>query len=170
VPAGTYYYIVTAQDVAGNMSLASNELPIVVLADTTPPTISMTAPAQGAMLAGSVTVSATATDDVGVAGVQFLLDGAPLGTERTAAPYSMSWNTATASNGAHTLSATARDAAGNTAQPIAPVNVTVSNTTQTGPGLVAAFGFNENAGVMTNDASGQGNNGTLQNATWSPAG
>ena len=51
------------------------------LGDTTPPTVSMTAPANGATVTGSVTVSANASDNVGVAGVQFLLDGAPLGTE-----------------------------------------------------------------------------------------
>jgi hypothetical protein len=61
------------------------------------------------------TVSATATDNVGVVGVQFLLDGAPLGNEDTTAPYSVRWNTNTAAvtRGSHTLSARARDAAGN---------------------------------------------------------
>src|SRR5262249_29816811 len=43
----------------------------VGVADTTPPTVSMTAPANGATVSGSVTVSANASDNVGVAGVQF---------------------------------------------------------------------------------------------------
>ena len=47
-------------------------------------------------------------------GVQFKLDGANLGSEDTSAPYAVTWNTATAANGPHTLSAVARDAAGNT--------------------------------------------------------
>src|SRR5207245_591052 len=62
-------------------------------ADTTPPTVSITAPAAGASVSGTVAVSASATDDVGVVGVQFKLDGVNLGAEVTRAPYSISWNT-----------------------------------------------------------------------------
>ena len=61
--------------------------------DTTAPTVSITAPANGATVSGTVTVSATASDNVGVVGVQFLLDGANLGAEDTSSPYSISWNT-----------------------------------------------------------------------------
>jgi hypothetical protein len=81
-----------------------------------------------------VTVSANATDNVGVVGVQFKLDGANLGTEDTTAPYSVSWNTTTAANGAHTLTAVARDAAGNTTTS-ALVTMTVSNPDLTRPTL-----------------------------------
>ena len=61
-----------------------------------------------------------------MAGVQFTLDGANLGAEDTSSPYSVSWNTAAAGNGAHTLRAIARDAAGNTTTSAA-VSVTVNN-------------------------------------------
>src|SRR5207247_4605814 len=54
------------------------------------------------------------------------LDGANLGAQVTRPPYTLSWNTATASNGLHTLTAVARDAAGNTAT-TAAVSVTVDN-------------------------------------------
>jgi hypothetical protein len=73
-----------------------------------------------------VTVVAAATDDTGVAGVQFLLDGAPLGAEVTTAPYELSWDTSTVTNGAHTLTAVARDAAGQQTAAEA-VSVTVTN-------------------------------------------
>jgi hypothetical protein len=53
-------------------------------------------------------------DDVGVAGVQFLLNGAPLGAEDTTAPYEVSWDSASAATGVHVLTAVARDAAGQT--------------------------------------------------------
>ena len=66
----------------------------------------------------------------GVAGVQFLLDNNALGAEDTTAPYSVSWNTTTAANGTHTLTARARDITGNTATS-APVTVTVANTGDT---------------------------------------
>ena len=94
--------------------------------DTTPPTVSMTAPANGATASGTISVAATASDNVGVSGVQFLLDGTNLSAEDTAAPYALSWNTTTASNGSHTLSARARDAAGNVTLSTS-VTVTVSN-------------------------------------------
>src|SRR5206468_2012394 len=94
--------------------------------DTTPPMVSFPARAAGYTVAGTASVSASATDNVGVVGVQFKLDGANLGAEVLAAPYSLSWNTTGASNGSHTLTAVARDAAGNTAT-TAAVSVTVDN-------------------------------------------
>src|SRR2546427_7764359 len=99
--------------VASSGSITSNSATLPVV-DMTLPTVSITAPANGATVAGTVTVSASATDNVGVVGVQFKLDGANLGAEVTAAPYVLAWITTTANNGAHTLTAVARDAAGNT--------------------------------------------------------
>src|SRR5262249_28047759 len=110
---------------------------------------------------------ANASDNVAVAGVQFKLDGANLGAEDTSSPYSVSWTTTTVANGTHTLTAVARDAAGNTATATS-VTVTVSNAAPTG--LVAAYGFNEGTGTTTADASGNGNTGTLSNATWVTSG
>jgi len=98
--------------------------------DTTPPTVAITAPANNATVSGSVTVSVSASDNVGVAGVQFKLDGANLGAEVTTAPYNISWNTASTANGSHTLTAVGRDAAGNQATS-RPVTVTVKNGTST---------------------------------------
>src|SRR5205807_1175743 len=94
--------------------------------DSTPPTVSVTAPTNGATVAGTTNVSATASDNVAVLGVQFKLDTANLGSEATSAPYTVSWNTLTASNGSHSLTAVARDGAGNTTTSVA-VTVTVNN-------------------------------------------
>jgi hypothetical protein len=95
--------------------------------DTTPPTISLNAPASGATVSGaSVTISANASDNVGVLGVQFKLDGANLGAEDLAAPYSLSWDTTGTANGSHTLTAVARDLAGNQST-ATTISVTVSN-------------------------------------------
>src|SRR5260370_25392039 len=58
--------------------------------NTTPPTISITAPANGATVSGTVTVSANASDNVAVTGVQFSLDGANLGLQLVSAPHSAS--------------------------------------------------------------------------------
>src|SRR5204862_1100983 len=71
-------------------------------------------------------MTANASDNIGVVGVQFLLDGVNVGAEVTAAPYSAPWDTTTASRSPHTLTAVARDAAGNRTTS-APVSVTVVN-------------------------------------------
>jgi hypothetical protein len=104
------------------------ESPIISTGDTSDPTVSMTAPANGAIVGGhAVQVSATASDNVGVVGVQFLLDGMPLGPEDTAEPYTTTWDAAAGSAGAHQLSAQARDAAGRSAAS-PPITVTVDKT------------------------------------------
>jgi YD repeat-containing protein len=100
--------------------------------DTTPPTVTITAPSSGATVSSTVTVTATASDNVGVAGVQFFVGTTPLGAEDTSSPYSAAWNTTTAANGSHRLTAVARDAAGNR-RTSAEVTVTVSNASPPPP-------------------------------------
>src|SRR5205807_9961527 len=96
--------------------------------DTTPPTVAITAPSNGATVAGTITLSATVTNANRIVGVRFKLDGAFLGTQDTTAPYSVSWNTTTVANGSHTLTAVARDAGGNITTS-SVVTVTVANPT-----------------------------------------
>ena len=126
---GSHSLTAVARDAAGN-TVTSAAVTVTVsnnFPDLTEPTVTMTAPAPGSTVLGAaVTVSATASDNVGVAGVQFLLDGVALGAEVTAAPFTLSWSTTTVSNGVHTLAARARDAADNLATST-PVSVTVSN-------------------------------------------
>ena len=107
-------------------------------ADTTPPTVTLTAPSNDAVVSGTIPVSANASDDVAVAGVQFELDGSNLWDEVTSSPYQVSWSTTGARDGPHTLSATARDAAGNTS--VASISVAVSNTLPV-QGLNSRFGL-----------------------------
>ncbi len=165
---GTYYYRVTASDVVGNVSPASPEAVAFVSADTTPASVSITSPGEGMTATGAIQVQASATDDGSVAGVRFKVDGVDIGGEDTTAPFSVAWNTATAQNGPHLLSAVARDAAGNTSESTA-VSVTVSNA-QTPSGLVAAYGFNEGAGGQALDATGAGHVGSITGATWTTSG
>ena len=94
--------------------------------DTQAPTVSITAPAAGTVT-GTISVTANATDNVAVAGVQFLLNGANLGAEDVASPYTISWNTTAVANGTYTLTARARDGAGNNTTS-AGVIVTVNNS------------------------------------------
>ncbi|MGA7240081.1 MAG: TIGR03790 family protein, partial [Bryobacteraceae bacterium] len=118
---GPHTLSAVASDAAGNTAASS----ISVTMDTTPPTVSVTAPASGATVGGTVAVSANATDSAGITGVQFQVDGANLGGVIAGAPYSVSWNTVGVANGLHTLSATASDTAGNTAT--SSVSITVNN-------------------------------------------
>ncbi len=162
---GNHNLTARARDAAGNITTSAViAVNVNNFVDTEIPTVSITAPAAG-NVSGTINVTANAADNVGVSGLQFLLDGVSLGTEDVAAPYSVSWNTTGATNGSHNLTARARDAAGNIATSAA-VNVTVNNSN-----LVAAFGFNENTGTIANDNSGNNNTGTLTNGpTWSASG
>ena len=111
-----------AWDASGS-SATSAAVPVTV--DNTPPAVVIMNPAAGASVSSTVMVSANATDNVGVAAVQFMLDGSELAPPVTAAPFLLPWNTALVADGPHTLGAIARDAAGNAATAV--VSVTVSN-------------------------------------------
>ncbi len=117
----------------GGTSSGSNPNPNPNPNDSVAPSVAMTPPAGGS---GTVSLSATASDNVGVAGVQFLYDGQPLGAEVLFPPYTVAWNTTTSSNGSHMISARARDAAGNQTTTTA-VGVTVNNPAP--PGTATTF-------------------------------
>ena len=110
------------QDNNGN----SWEMGAYVFNENVAPTVSITSPLSGATVSSSVTISAEASDNTGIAGVWFKLDGSNLGSEDTTSPYSITWDTTVTSNGSHSLVAIARDAYNNytTSQ---TVNVIVNN-------------------------------------------
>jgi len=122
---------------------------VAVLADTVGPTVNLTAPAPG-NVSGNVTVSATASDNVGVAGVKFFDGVTQIGSEVTSAPYQVAWNTTAVANGSHSLTALARDGSGNSSSSPAVV-VNVSNVTLVAP-TVDKMVFSEGAGKRTTAA------------------
>jgi hypothetical protein len=81
--------------------------------DTTAPKVTITSPINGATLVGSVTLSVNATDNVGVAGVQYTINDTNFGPELTTAPFTTTWNTSTIKNAWYGVRAVVRDAAGN---------------------------------------------------------
>src|SRR3989338_3046809 len=83
--------------------------------DATPPTVSLTSPAEGAIVSGTIVLSANASDNVSVAGVQFKVNGVSVGAEDVTVPFTIVWNSAAVSDGPAALTAVARDAAGNEA-------------------------------------------------------
>ena len=132
VSNGTYIITAVARDAAGNTSASSLVTVSVDNTDVTAPSISITSPAQGATLSDTVTLTASASDDVGVVGVQFKLDGNDLGAEDTGNPWSTTWDTTQVADGNYTLTAVARDAGGNTTT-AGSVSITVNNGDQTPP-------------------------------------
>jgi hypothetical protein len=123
---GVHALTTKAFDLAGNVTSSAG---VTVTVDNTAPTAALGAPAQGAQLRGTVQVSATASDNVGVAKVEFYVDGVLFGTD-SSAPYETGWNSASVADGFHTLTAKAYDAAGNSA-PSAGVDVMSDNTAPT---------------------------------------
>ena len=77
------------------------------------PTVSITSPLDGATVSGNVPITADASDDVGVTQVEFFVDGASIGVD-TIAPYAVSWDSTTLTDGSHTMDASATDSASNT--------------------------------------------------------
>jgi concanavalin A-like lectin/glucanase superfamily protein/galactose oxidase-like protein/Big-like domain-containing protein/Kelch motif protein len=164
-----YSRALTPSEIQSDMN-APIPSPPVPQPDATPPTVSITAPTAGATVSGVITVSAFATDNVGVSGVQFLLNGAPFGSEDTTAPYAVVWDTTTAPTGPNTLTAQARDAAGNTAR-AADMTVYVSTSPPSqSDSLVAAYSFAEGSGPIVADSSGNNNTGNLTGAIWTTQG
>lgn len=121
---GTDVFTYEVSDGSGRTSIGL--VKVTVAADDVAPVVSITSPA-GGTVSGTVVVTAAASDNVGVVGVRFMDGATQIGQEVTSAPASTSWDTTLVSDGVHTLTAIARDAAGNTATS-APVVVTVDNS------------------------------------------
>jgi len=110
--SGMNTLLVEAIDAAGNRGTATN----TILLDTTPPMVSITAPAAGAQLSGVVSVTADVSDLLsGVSHVELLANGMSV-ADRPTAPYSFSLNTARLPAGATTLTVHAADQVGNSAE------------------------------------------------------
>jgi N-acetyl-beta-hexosaminidase len=116
-----------AWDTAGNVGAIGTQL---IQLETVAPTVTITSPTSGATVTGNVKLAATASDNSGgsgVAQVSFYVDNQLIGTATTATKgsYSVTWNTKKTTKGQHTLTAVARDVAGNS-QTSAGVVVTVT--------------------------------------------
>jgi Bacterial Ig domain/Right handed beta helix region/Purple acid Phosphatase, N-terminal domain len=126
-----YHYRVRSTDGGGNQA-TSGDFTFTTASSTGGGSfsVSITAPAQGATVAGTVTVTASTSDSAAVIGVQYQLDGTNIGPLLREAPYFLFWDTSAASNGAHTLTAVAKDVAGNGATSIG-IAVTITNNSST---------------------------------------
>jgi hypothetical protein len=126
---GSYWMLLQAQDNSGNVDIMSAyavATPVPPGPDTENPTVGITSPT-GGNVSGDVVITADAADNVGVTRVDFYLDsgGTPIGSATTS-PYTITWDSTTTTTGLHSLSAIARDAAGNLSTP-ATVSITVDS-------------------------------------------
>ncbi|MES2149841.1 MAG: Ig-like domain-containing protein [Pseudomonadota bacterium] len=159
---GSHSLVARAYDAAGNVGLSSAVG--FSITNTTADTVAPVVTASESGSSGSITLAATASDNVGVSNVDFFIDGVLKGSDASA-PYSLAYNSALLSNGSHTLTAKAWDAAGNN-KTSAAVSFSVSNgATQ----LVLNSGFESGAtswtassGVITNDASQAAHGGSYK--------
>ena len=147
-PATTGVRSITAR-ATDNFGLAATSAVAVVTvaapggADTQAPVATLTAPAAFATgLTGTLTLSATATDNVAVTGLEIQLDGTQVGASGTAGAHSVAVDSTAYTSGQHVVRARARDAAGN-------LSPWVSRTVQFGGSRVVPVGFTRNEAWAT---------------------
>ncbi|MBC8018233.1 MAG: fibronectin type III domain-containing protein, partial [Verrucomicrobia bacterium] len=135
-PANSYFFSVTAYNSARLESVYSN---IIQIPESAPPVVTITSPTNNASVNGTVSISATASDNVAVARVQFYLNEVLQATD-TMAPYLFTWDTSSLAAGAYTVSARASDSAGNLGR--SEIVVTVAGDTSPPTVYLSAPGNN----------------------------
>ena len=163
VAAGTYTLSAKAVD---NDNASTTSAAVSIQVNTTanqPPTVSLTAPANGTSYSApaSISLAASASDSNGTITKVEFYNGTTLLNTDTAAPYAYSWSNVAA--GTYGLRAVAYDNAGASASS-ATSTVTVSSGTSTG--LLASYGINEGTGSTVVSSSSGGATGTVTNGTW----
>lgn len=160
---GAHSYVAKAYDAANNVG-SSSAVSFSInnpVADTTAPTVS----ASESGTSGTITLSATASDNIGVSKVELYVDGT-LKATLTSAPYSTTLNSTTLTNGSHTLVAKAYDAANNigTSSNVAfSINNTVSKQLILNGGFESgSTSWTATSGVITNDSSQASRAGTYK--------
>ncbi len=170
-PSTTYSYTISAYDNAGNASAQSSGINATTgnPADTTPPTTSITSPLNNATVSSTITVSATASDNVGVVKVELYVDGTLTGTDTTS-PYTFSLNTTSFANGSHVMFTKAYDAAGNTAVS-GNITVTVNNVVlPSAPAITSSLSSSGTVGSAFSYQITGSNSPTSYNASSLPSG
>jgi hypothetical protein len=140
----------------------------------TPPSVSITNPAAGATVSGTVNVTATATDDKGVTQVEFFVDSTSIGVDTTSADgWSASWNTTLLTDGSHTVTATAKDTIGQTGSDTRTVTVdnipdpTVHVGDLDGSRTVTTKNWKATVTVTVHDGSHAAVSGAVVSISWS---
>lgn len=146
-PNHSYNFAITAYNTEGVESSYSN---IVSISESAAPVIGISSPLSGSNVAGTVSINVSASDNVGVAKVEYFLNGTLVGSD-SSAPYLYSWNTLAATPGSYSIAAKAYDAAGNIGNSEI-VSVTVINDV-TAPSVSFAYPANSSTVSGTVDVS-----------------
>jgi len=150
---GRHTLSVKVYDAAGNTASARIAVTVAASDDTIPPNVNITAPANNSAVSGVVTVSATASDNIGVIRVEFYVDAALAGA-KTMEPWDFAWGTGRVAGGTHMLTVVAFDAAGNL--DASTVSVTVGGLLDTTRPTVEISSPSDNStvsGVVAVDAN-----------------
>jgi hypothetical protein len=158
IAVGWHTFRVQALDAAGNVSTPASYTWAVTgtASDTVSPAVTLTAPAPGASVSGSVGLSAAASDNVAVDHVTFRVDGLAIGSDSTA-PYGLTWSSTSVPEGSHTVSVRAADTAGNVSKD-SIATVTVANAAPApAPAPAPGSGYcgtrSVGAGMVSDDAA-----------------
>ena len=149
--SGVYTISAKAFDAAGNVG-QSADVTVTVAGDTAPPSVFLSAPGNNAVVSGNVTVTAGASDNVGVSRIE-VYDNGTLAFASNQNPASYNWNSVLTSNGSHTLTAKAYDAGGNVGASSITVSVTNQIADTTAP-TVNSFAIPASAATLTVPVSG----------------
>ena len=114
-----------AKDAAGNVSTSRSASVVITVPDVIAPAVALSGPVAGSTVSGTISITATASDNVAVSKVELYVNGVLKATD-TASPYTFSWDTTLLANGVYPLSAKAYDAANHATQSTT-LTVTVSN-------------------------------------------
>ena len=118
---------------------------------TRPPAVTVASPEPGATVSSVTVLSATVSSSARVTGVQFFVDGSPVGARLTSAPYLLYWDSRAAAAGSHAVAVSATDAYGLTGTSN-PVTFTVDNSRPPNKIGIDAKVSVDGAGVMTTPA------------------
>jgi hypothetical protein len=160
--AGSHTLSVKAYGATGGTATAQITVTVAAPADTTAPTANINSPVSNSTVSGTVTIIATATDNVGVTRVEFSVDG-NLTATKTSAPWTFSWNSTQAFTGQHTLAVKAYDAAGNNGG--SSITVFVATPADTVAPTASIFSPGNNAvvsGIVTVSATANDNVGVTR--------
>jgi len=124
-PERAHYFAVTAYNTSGAESPYSN---VLAIPELVAPTVEITSPGNSTQVGGTVSINATASDNVEVTAVKFLVNGIAAATAAEA-PYLFSWDTSALPSGSYTIAAEAVDAAGNVGKS-SPVTLVVLKDAQ----------------------------------------
>lgn len=157
-PTGQYFFW-TSNMGGSRLDAFIVKIPYQVLTGTVPDSVTITSPANGASVSGTITVSADVVDSNSVSALTFELDGNSTQTVTVSQPpYTTSWDTSSWAAGAHTLTAIATDVAGQTLTSV-PVDISVSSTSS-GSGSSGSSGSGSTGSGSTGSGSGSSGSGT----------